>query len=193
MSGHRATLRLTAALLLAVPLAASVGCGGNKNEVAHAQVQPGNMPPEGEWTGVYYSPTYGYLHLIKEGSTISGKWRTSAGDKWGELHGTVNGDLVKYEWQETTIGMVGPSAKKTGKGYFKYVIPKGDNVEHEIHGEWGLGANEAGQTWDAIKQRNMPPDPDSVMPDETQTVNTGWGEGGGSKSDSEEGGDDAWE
>src|SRR5262245_11553648 len=87
-----------------------VACGGNKEEVKHAQVKPGNMPDAGEWTGVYYSTVYGHLHLVKEGDTISGKWRTTAGDKWGEMNGTVTGDLYRYEWRENTIGVTGPTS-----------------------------------------------------------------------------------
>jgi hypothetical protein len=148
---------------------ALVACGGSKEEAKHAQVKPGNMPEGGEWTGVYYSTLYGHLHLIKEDTTISGRWRTANGDKWGEMNGTVTGDLFTYEWQEHTIGVVGPSATTSGHGYFRYVIPAGENVEHEIRGEWGLGASNAGQKWTAIKQRNVQPDPDSVMPDEFQS------------------------
>jgi hypothetical protein len=151
------------------PLAFSVmGC--SKPEAKAPEVKPGNMPEAGEWTGVYYNPVFGHLHLVKEGNTISGKWRTTAGDKWGELSGEVVGDLLRYQWQEHVIGAVGASAGTGGHGYFRYVVPKGTNVDHEIHGEWGLNAEEAGQKWDAIKQRNQKPDPTSVMPDETQSV-----------------------
>lgn len=169
-------------LTLAMPLACFVvGCGGGSGKDAeHAHVKAGEMPAGGDWTGVYYSPTYGTLHLVKEGASVSGKWRTAAGDKWGEMHGEADGDLFKYEWKETTIGMVGPTASRTGKGYFRYVVPPGDNSEHEIKGEWGLGGSDAGNPWSAIKQRNQKPDPNSVMPDETQKVQgEGWDESGG--------------
>jgi hypothetical protein len=197
MLQRRAIVRWTLALALVAPLPCTVACGGSKTDVKHAKVKAGDMPAGGEWTGVYYSPTFGYLHLVKEGGRASGKWRTAAGDKWGELAGEVNGDLLKYEWKEHTIGMIGPTATSTGKGYFKYVAPPGENVEHEIHGEWGLGASEAGSPWKAIKQRNQKPDPASVMPDETQRVETGAGwdqskpkpESGGN----DEGEDDGWD
>jgi hypothetical protein len=206
MIKSRSLKKFSSVLALAAVAALSTGvvaCGGNKEEVKHAQVKPGNMPDAGEWTGVYYSTTYGHLHLIKEGDTISGKWRTTNGDKWGEMNGTVTGDLFRYEWREHTIGIVGPTSTTSGHGFFKYVVPKGDNVEHEIHGQWGLGASDAGQKWDAIKQRNQKSDPDSVMPDETQT-NTGaesWDSTPGAKkkapkkeeSSDEGSNDDDWE
>jgi hypothetical protein len=193
-----------AVIALAALSTGTVACGGSKEEVKHAQVKPGNMPDAGEWTGVYYSTVYGHLHLIKEGDTISGKWRTTSGDKWGEMNGSVTGDLFRYEWREHTIGIVGPTSTTSGHGYFRYVVPRGENVEHEIHGEWGLGAGNAGQKWDAVKQRNQKPDPDSVMPDETQTntgVDSSWDETPGAKKkapkkeeSSDEGSDDDdWE
>lgn len=38
-----------------------------------------------------------------------------------------------------------------------------------IKGEWGLGENEAGHTWEALKQMNMDPDPKSVRPNEMES------------------------
>jgi hypothetical protein len=176
--------------------ALAIGCGGAKKDDVHAMPKAGDMPEGAEWTGVYYSPTYGNLHLIKEGENVSGAWRTAAGDKWGEMHGEANGDLYKYEWKETTIGMVGPSATKTGRGYFKYIRPPGDNVNDEIKGEWGLNAGQTGLPWSAVKQRNQNPDLKSILPDETQKVEgTNWDEGkkhGGGSSDDKKKGDD-WE
>ena len=165
---------LLAALVVPIPI--TTACGGSQTEVKSIP-KAGDMPDGGDWTGVYYSPTYGNLHLIKEGSAVSGKWRNAAGDKWGQLHGEVTGNLLSYEWEETTIGMVGPSAKKKGRGYFQYVRPSGDNPNDEIHGEWGLGQELTGVTWTAVKQRNAKPDPDSVVPDETQKLeNSNWDE-----------------
>jgi hypothetical protein len=111
---------------------------------------------------------------------------------------------MRFEWEEHRIGMFGPNATSTGKGYFKYVVPDDPNADHEIHGEWGLGESDAGQEWKAIKQRRMEPDPNSVMPDETQTAveggdwdgssgggESGGGDSGGSDSDSDS--DDGWD
>jgi hypothetical protein len=105
--------------------------------------------------------------LLKSGEQINGKWRTTAGDKWGELHGTEEGDLLRFEWTEHKTGQFGPAAQSSGKGYFKYIVPPGENVDHELHGEWGLDQADACHPWNCVKQRNMEPDPNSVMPDET--------------------------
>lgn len=149
---------------------AAVSCGKPPPPTT-ANVKAGDLPPEGDWSGVFYSPLYGHLHLVKDGGAVSGKWRTTAGDKWGELHGEVTGDLLKYKWVEHKIGMVGPGATSEGRGYFKYIVPPGENVNHEIKGEWGLEKSEVGNPWEAVKQRNMLPNPDSVKPDETEKVN----------------------
>ena len=177
-------------LTLASPLAVTA-CGGGKTEAAHANVKAGNMPDGGDWTGVFYNPVFGHLHLVKEASTVAGKWRTGAGDKWGELHGEVTGNLLRYEWVEHTIGMVGPNASSSGKGYFLYLGPKEKDGDDEIHGEWGLGASDSGTAWNAIRQRNVIPDLKSVEPDETQkTRGDNWDDssGGGGKSDSDKSG-----
>lgn len=184
----KGTLLNAAIAIGSLTLASSTlsACGPSEPEVVKANVVAGAMPGNGNWRGVYYSQTYGYLHLVTQGTTVSGKWRTTAGEKWGAMHGTADGDLLRFEWEETRIGMFGPNAKSHGKGYFKYVVPDGDDPDHEIHGQWGLNENEAGYTWEAIKQRRMEPDPNSVMPDETQTAVEG-GDWDGSKSDNASG------
>lgn len=164
---------LSAALLCTV--AGGTACGPKQdNTVKRAQVTAGDMPAGADWTGVYFSPIYGHLHLTKDGKNVSARWRTTGGEAWGELHGEVVGDLLRFEWTEHKIGMVGPSATSSGKGYFKYVRPEGAD-EDKLIGEWGLGAADAGNSWDAVKQRNMLPDPDSVKPDEIERGPSGGG------------------
>jgi hypothetical protein len=177
--------RFGALLLGSVLLTASAlpACAGEENKIVKSTVQPGTMPADGKWRGVYYSQLYGHLHLVADGTAVSGKWRTAAGDKWGEMNGRVEGDLLRYTWKEHRIGMFGPNATSEGNGYFRYVVPKDENADHEIHGEWGLGDSDAGNPWDAIKQRNMDPDPDSVMPDEAESQSGAAGDWDGKKSE----------
>ncbi len=166
--------------LTAAALSLGMAHCGPKEGPKVAAVKAGDMPVGGDWTGVYFSKTYGYLHLVKEGDTISGKWRVTAGDKWGEMSGKVTGNLFKYEWKEHTIGMVGAAAGSSGRGYFVYKVPK-EGEAHVIDGEWGLKTDETGQKWEAVKQQNMASDPDSVMPDELEGRSSGggWDEGEG--------------
>jgi hypothetical protein len=185
MIGRR-FLELACMLTLVSPLAfGSVSCAGGQSEPQLANVQPGEMPAGGEWTGVYYSQTYGMLHLIADGSSVNGAWRTTAGDSWGELYGKIEGNLLKHSWTEHKIGHIGAGANRTGKGYFRYVeVEKGE--PHQLQGQWGLGEDEVGNSWDAIKQLNVDPDPDSVKPDEIE----GRVQGGGWDSEGAEGGGD---
>ena len=184
MLPSRALTRLALGLTLVVSVPLAAGCGAGSQKSAASLPKPGPMPEFGDWTGVYFSATYGHLHLVREGDNLMGKWRTAAGEKWGSMHGKAEGDLFKYEWEETTIGMVGPSATRRGHGYFKYVTGEND----EIRGEWGLNEDYKGVSWTAIKQKNQTPDPSSVVPDETQRVQgEGWDESGKKKQPAGEG------
>ena len=70
-------------------------------------------------------------------------------------------------------------------------LSKGDLVNDEIRGEWGLGQETSGVTWTAVKQRNAKPDPDSVVPDETQKLESGgWDDEKKKKSDGDKKSDD---
>jgi hypothetical protein len=153
-------------LALAAPVAFSTACA-TTSEVKHANVKAGEMPAGGDWAGVYYSQLYGYLHIVAGGNAVNGAWRTTAGDSYGELHGEVDGDLLRYTWVERRIGAVGADANRKGNGYFRYAIPK-EGEAHEIIGEWGLGESDAGNAWKAVKQKNMQPNPASVKPDEIE-------------------------
>ncbi|HEY3233564.1 MAG TPA: hypothetical protein VGJ84_02540, partial [Polyangiaceae bacterium] len=105
--------RLGLVLCLALPVGALLGCGGGGGagqDAKHAQLKPGEMPAGGSWTGVYYDKMYGELHLLQDGANGNGAWRTEAGDKWGEMHGKIDGDLFRFEWTERTIGQVGSTA-----------------------------------------------------------------------------------
>ncbi len=166
----RSCCALTTGALLLSGASALVSCSKPPPPTT-ANVKPSDLPPAGDWSGVFYSPLYGHLHLVKEGGSVSGRWRTAGGDKWGELHGEVTGDLLKYKWVEHKIGMVGPGSTTEGRGYFKYFVPAEENSNHEIKGEWGLERSEVGNRWEAIRQRNMLPDLSSVKPDETEQVN----------------------
>lgn len=129
-----------------------------------AKVQAGDMPEGGDWTGVYYSELYGYLHLVQDqnSDSIEGRWIRPVKDRWGELHGSVAGDLIKFTWTEHVIGAIGPNSTKEGRGYFKYTRPEGENVDDKVVGEIGRNKDEVGEPWEAVKQRNMMPDLKSI-------------------------------
>lgn len=162
---------LASSLIVALP---ACGGGGGSQGPLRANVQAGDLPEGAEWDGVYYSPLFGYLHLVKDGNAANARWRTTSGEVWGELAGTVTGDMLRYEWEDHKIGMVGPSAKRKGKGYFKYTRPKADEAD-ELHGEFGVGEDEVGTKWVAVKQKDMKPNLASIAPDETEKHGVGGG------------------
>jgi hypothetical protein len=180
-----ARVALVAALVAPMGITVSACGGGGKQEAKTANVQPGEMPVGGGWSGVYYSPLYGYLHLIQEGDSVNGAWRTNSGEAWGEMQGKVEGDVMRFTWTEHKIGMVGANAVTSGNGYFRYTAPRAGE-SHELKGEWGLGVDEAGNAWDAVKQANMKPNPRSVRPDESE-ARVGGGEWDEAEADTEGG------
>lgn len=154
-------------ILFATALAASSltlldACGGAGGSSHSAKVKPADMPSGASWTGVYFNPVYGMLHLVHTGSNMEGKWKRADGSAWGELNGPVTGNVFHFEWTEHRIGMVGPSATTKGRGYFVYKRPPGDNVDDTLSGEWGLATDETGNQWDCVKQRNVQPDLKSI-------------------------------
>lgn len=162
---------IRAALLCGLTLTSlSVLSGCNKKpEILTADsIQAGTLPEGGDWSGVYFNQTFGFLHMTTSGGAAQGAWKTSAGDKWGEMYGEVEGDVMRFEWTEYTIGVVGPNAKSTGHGYFRYTIPT-EGEAHQLDGEWGLGENALGHPWDCVKQTNMEPDLQSVRPNELES------------------------
>ncbi len=151
-----------ATLALGLFAGSSGACSGGAGGAKVANVTPGDMPESADWTGVYYSPLYGNIHLVQEKGTVSGKWLRPVKDRWAELHGSVTGNLFKFTWTEYTIGAIGPNSTKTGKGYLVYSRPEGANVDDVIKGELGRDQDETGDPIDAIKQRNVMPDLDSI-------------------------------
>ncbi|WP_394845243.1 hypothetical protein LZC95_50475 [Pendulispora brunnea] len=125
-----------------------------------AKVTPGEMPAGESWTGVYYHPVYGYLHLVETDSSVVGRWKRTDQSKWGELSGTKSGNVLHFTWKEHTYGMVGPSAQAKGRGVFVYKM-NSDNTAI-LQGQYGNDDNETGSQWDNVKQARMQPDLKSI-------------------------------
>lgn len=140
-------------------------------EAAQSKDDPTNVPQaetadEGGFTGVYYNAYFGYLHLVRQGDSVTGRWRTDTGDAWGELTGDIKGNVLRFQWTEHKTGMVGAAAVTKGHGYFVYhrSAKKGDM--DLIKGERGLGDRQSGQKWVGVKQRNVVPNLQLVVPNE---------------------------
>ena len=93
----------------------AVGCGSDVKPAKTAKVKPGPMPEGGDWTGVYYSPLFGRLHMVAEGKLVNAKWTRPVKGRWGQLQGNVDGNLLKFDWTEYTDGLVGPNSKSAAK------------------------------------------------------------------------------
>lgn len=137
-----------AAAVLALIL---VGCGGGGSR---ASVSPGAMPSGGNFTGVWFSPQYGEMHMVQTGSQVVGEYTKD--ERRGRLQGTVQGDLMRFQWEEQREMVQGRPLVTRGRGYFQYSI--GPDGDHYIQGEWGHDDNElGGGPWNGVKSRNRRP------------------------------------
>src|SRR3954452_23552657 len=97
---------LTIALCTGTVGLTALNACGDSQDAKHAKIPNGPMPEGESWTGVYFHPVYGYLHMVEEGSNVVGRWKRADQSKWGELSGTKNGNVMHYTWKEHTVGMV---------------------------------------------------------------------------------------
>lgn len=143
----------------------AVGCASG-DEVKTANVRASDMPDGESWSGVYYHPVFGYLHMVENGTAVVGKWKRSDQSKWGELDGTKVGNVLHFVWKEHTYGLVGPAALHQGKGVFVYKVADANgHKQATLDGQFGLDADEVGSTWNCIKQDRMDPKLDSINGD----------------------------
>lgn len=167
---------------LVVVLSLTAACGGGS-----ASVTAGPMPAEGSFTGVYFSPQYGEMHMIQNGSSVIGEYKKD--ERSGKIQGDADGDLMRFEWTENRAMVSNRPTVTRGRGYFRYTIVA-ENNEHRLAGEWGLDDNETGGgPWTAVKSKRRQPrlsgDRDSSGGDSSDSED--YGDEGG---DDSEGGDD---
>lgn len=150
LASHRILRRLVVCAIAALHAVALTACGGGG-----PQIVAGSMPAGGSFTGVYYSPQYGEMNMIQNGSAVIGEYKQEMRE--GKIQGEASGDLLKFEWTERKA-MVSNRAQETrGHGYFRYVIDKG-NGDHVLQGEWGLGDSmTGGGPWNAVKSKRKEP------------------------------------
>jgi hypothetical protein len=155
----RSGLRLVVAIVVGL---SSASCGGARDPLS-ANLQPGDMPSGETWSGVYYHPVFGYLHMVEQGSNVVGRWKRTDQSAWGELSGTKIGNVLRYSWREHRYGLVGAAAEHRGKGYFVYKA--GNGGISQLDGQYGLDADEAGSDWHCVKQMRLEPDLNSIKGD----------------------------
>jgi hypothetical protein len=154
------------ALAMAGVSGALVACGGGGAAAKFAQVKAGEMPSGESWDGVYYNPVYGNLHLVPQGDNMVGRWKRSDSSHWGELSGTVEGNVFRFTWTEHRYGAIGPSGDVHGSGVFVYFVPpkKGEErkIPPELDGKYALDESTEVADWHCVKQLNVPPKLDSI-------------------------------
>jgi hypothetical protein len=168
-----------------------VGCGGSGN----AAVKPGPMPENGTFTGVYYSPQYGEMHMVQNGNAVVGKYKKD--ERSGKIQGEADGDLMRFEWTEYKAMVSNRPQSTRGHGYFRYMVDA-SNGDHLLKGRWGLEDNDTnGGDWSAYKSKKGEPDLEHFgadMPGEQKGTSGGDDSGGdtGSTSGSGDEGDDVF-
>jgi len=144
----------------------SIACGGGGG-AKFAAVKAGEMPNGESWPGVYYNPVYGYLHMVEQDNNIVGRWKRTDGSHWGELSGTVEGNVLHFTWNEHKYGGVGPSADSKGSGVFVYKM--GEKFG-ELDGQYALTDSDQVGEWHCIKQNGLKPDLNSISGKGTDTM-----------------------
>jgi hypothetical protein len=158
-------MKLRALITVCALVGTSLGLAcGNSEGAKAANIPAGEMPSGESWSGVYFHPVYGYLHMMEEGSNVVGRWKRTDQSAWGELSGTAGGNVLHYTWKEHKVGLVGPAAESSGKGYFVYKAGK-ENGIYELDGQFGLNQDETGSDWHNVKQQRMNPDLKSINGD----------------------------
>jgi hypothetical protein len=168
-------LEILVGLSMAVALSAP-GCGGSSRR---ADVPAGPMPAGGSFTGIWHSPQYGEMQLVQTGNRVVGCYVHN--ERRGRIQGTVQGNLMRFEWSERREMVIGRPTMTRGRGYFQYLI--GEDGDHYIRGEWGPDDNETGGgPWNAVRDRRRTRRPNPECTDADQ--------GEGRQGDSFEGGGD---
>ena len=147
-----ATLASVLWLVLAGIFALYGGCGGAPKHV----IQVGPMPDGGSFTGVWFSPQYGEMHIEQNGSSAIGRYTKD--ERSGRIQGTVEGDVLRFEWTESRELIVGRPTETKGHGYFKLVKHDEDDTWN-LDGRWGNDASEHdGGPWTGVKSKTRKPD-----------------------------------
>lgn len=149
-----------------------LGCGGASGR---SNVVAGPMPANGTFTGVWFSPQYGEMNIRQSGGAAIGEY--SKDERIGKFQGTVHGNVLRFQWEETRELVRGYPTKARGRGYFKFTV--GEDGKDNILGEWGIDDNETGGgPWNAYKLRNRKPElsTDSTSNTAATPEESGWGD-----------------
>jgi hypothetical protein len=153
----------------------ATACGSKPPEIV-----AGKMPEGGNFSGVYFSPQYGEMNMVQNGSAVIGEYKQEM--RTGKIQGEASGDLMKFEWIERKALVSNRAQETRGHGYFRYVVDPA-NGDHILKGEWGLGdAQLGGGPWNAYKAKGKEP----KLSQETSGGDSSGSEGGDSSGESNE-------
>jgi hypothetical protein len=126
------------------------GCGGGGSSGKTANVQAGDMPEGGDWTGVYLQ------RALRLPAPRAGRQRhqrqvdRTAQGSLGRGERQVTGDLIRFEWKEHTVGLVGPNAMRERQAATSSTsAPPATTSTTWSSGEIGLNSDEVGDPWEA--------------------------------------------
>jgi hypothetical protein len=148
------------AVVLATAGGTLAACGGAPAKFGN--IKAGEMPANESWVGVYYNPVYGYLHMVGDGDNLVGRWKRTDSSHWGELSGTVEGNVMHFTWKEHQYGALGPSSDVKGSGVFVYKMAES---APELDGQYSLDESDSVGQWHCVKQLNVKPDINSINGD----------------------------
>jgi len=136
-------------IALGLLLAAVFACGGSQKP------RPGPLPTGASFYGVWQSPQYGNMHLCQSGNQVIGDYVKN--ERAGRIQGTVDGDLLIFQWEDRRELVAGKPQVRRGRGYFRIQI--GEDGDQYLQGEWGMDEDLAGGgPWNAVKLRRGEPD-----------------------------------
>lgn len=166
-------------LLAALAAATLFGCGGSS---LRANISPGVMPETGSWQGRWASVQYGEMTLCQVGAQVVGTFEKD--ERRGRIQGTMQGDILRFQWTERREMVRGRPNISEGRGYFRYVL--GDDESHYAVGEWGHNEAEiGGGPWRAVRlnlRGNQRVRCDDLAADTSESGRLEFGGGSGSSS-----------
>lgn len=157
---------------LSIALLVLAGCGGGR-----ASLRIGTMPDGASYDGVWQSPQYGNMHLCQTGAQVIGDYEKD--ERRGRIQGTLQGDILRFQWEERREMVVGRPTTTRGRGYFRIEI--GGDGDQYFRGEWGVDSDETGGgPWNGAKLRRRRP---TRCAESTPAGGTGGGTGGSDYDD----------
>jgi hypothetical protein len=125
-------------------------CGGGQHGIT-----TGAMPEGGTFHGVWHSPQYGEMHFCQSGDRVIGEYTKD--ERNGQVQGSVDGDVLFFDWTEDRELVTGRPSTTTGHGYFRLRFE--EDGRYYLDGEWGLHDEyRGGGLWRAVKLERRQPD-----------------------------------